>query len=361
MIKFLMLSRKKLITKILIPLGLLVLWFIFTIIFNSSAAFTVLSFPQSDGDVIDNNFEEIHKHEIISGEVLAKENNLGVISIRFNTYRRINNDEVKFRIRNNADKNWLYENVYRVDQFQPDDFFTFGFPIISDSKGKVYIFEIESLRGRSNDAVAISKITPQIVTKYQFSRAEMFSDPIIFLNFIFKKFINSFSTFDNFASSLVYLIPLGMYVLWMKLDFYPITKKSREKYFVSGLDLRARIFMYMLMLITLLDILLIHQFTNPIATFFIFTCWFLWLIFQKIESNFCLYLTISLLILSAVAYLFMNPHYAEKSAFWAYSFLSLGAILQFIEFKNKKRITVKAFEVMNGFFDDIQKLFRRKN
>lgn len=346
-------------THFFVPGVLLVLWFVFTISFSSSSAFTVLEYPQSRDDYITKNYSEIYKGETARGLVLAQENNFGVISIRFNTFNRINNDEVLFRVREYGKKEWAYENKYRVDQFQPNDFFTFGFPLFNNSKSKKYEFHIESTKGKPKDAIAISRIFPQIVSKYQFSRSELIDDPINLVNFLYKKFINSFNTLDKQMSSLIYLIPFIFYIFWIKLDFYPITKMSQAKYINRSISSKHRIMLYSLFLLTLLDVFLVSQFSNSVATFIVFISWFLWLQYSRLESNFSLFLVIFFLIISLISHLFISPFFAEKSAFWAYSFLVLGVIFQFIEFKFTNKSTIESSVLINGIFEDIYNLLRK--
>jgi len=142
---------------------------------------------------------------------------LGIVAVRFNTYFRINSDSVKFRIKEQGSSKWYYENVYKVDQFQPNDYFTFGLPIISNSKGKTYDFEIESVKGVKYDAVAISKIQPIFITKYQYPKTLLLSNPKIFLVFIFQKALYFLTSPQLILSTLIFALPLFVYLFWVLL------------------------------------------------------------------------------------------------------------------------------------------------
>ena len=103
----------------------------------SSKSFILLQ--NEDKDVFTTLFPgEILAGEKVSGEFTAMSDFIGIVSVRFNTYARINNDILTFRIKEKGDKKWYYENIYKVDQFQPNQLFPFGFPPIQNSKIKYF-------------------------------------------------------------------------------------------------------------------------------------------------------------------------------------------------------------------------------
>ncbi len=119
-------------------------------------SFTVITqnFNRSNFNIY--NTDELLKGHKIEASFQPNYNYLGIVAVRFNTFMRINNDSVIFKIKESNNRKWLYEGTYRVNQFQPHGLFTFGFPVIYDSKGKTYIIEIESVKGKKRDAVALS-------------------------------------------------------------------------------------------------------------------------------------------------------------------------------------------------------------
>lgn len=94
----------------------------------------------------------------VTGQFKASQDNLGIILIRFDTFNRINNDTVVFRIKFADQDSWFYQSDYLVDQFQHRAYFTFGFPIISDSKNKLFAWEIESKKGQIGDGVRVMTV-----------------------------------------------------------------------------------------------------------------------------------------------------------------------------------------------------------
>ncbi len=209
---------KDIFEKCIIPLTLFILWIVLSLFFNSEVGFSVLTYNQGNSDYVQMHTAELLAHEKVHGQFVAVENNAGIVAVRFNTYIRINSDRLIFRIKERGAHSWYYVNSYKVDQFQPSQLFTFGFPLIKNSKGKTYQFEIESTKGTPGDAVAISPIQPVFVVKYQFPRTELFHNKQILTYFLYKKLLNSFSNIIFLLYSISYLVPLLFYLL-MKLSY----------------------------------------------------------------------------------------------------------------------------------------------
>lgn len=136
------------------------------------------------------------KNDIYHNDFKALANNLGTIMMRFDTSHQMRSGLVQFRIKERNSSNWLYSNSYRTDQFQNDGLFPFGFPPISDSKGKTFDFEIVPHFGDKSNYLRISN--PQYVARFVFTRADI-SKPMGFLGFLFPKaysFIVNMSIID---------------------------------------------------------------------------------------------------------------------------------------------------------------------
>lgn len=119
---------------------------------------------------------ELIKGEKIKGEFYAQADNLGIVLIRFYNHQGDNplRDKVVFRIKKKGEEKWHYENTYGINQFQQEQYFTFGFPKIPQSEGKIYSFEIESLSGKKTiDATSLSKKHPRFASAYQFSKNDL--------------------------------------------------------------------------------------------------------------------------------------------------------------------------------------------
>lgn len=128
------------------------------------------------------------KGERLRGEITASENNFGILLVRFSQLSAKVSDIVTFRIREKGEKKWYYENNYKADQFQPNEYFTFGFPSISDSKDKTYLFEVESLAGTYKNGIGLSPKKPQVALVYKYAKEDLKNFDIL-PSFIYKKLI----------------------------------------------------------------------------------------------------------------------------------------------------------------------------
>ncbi|MFH1832997.1 MAG: hypothetical protein ABH816_02410 [Candidatus Levyibacteriota bacterium] len=168
-----------------------------------------------------------------SGEFQAKENNLGIIEIRFNTYGRINTDSIIFRLKEKESDIWYYEQVYNAKEFGGYPLFPFGFPIINNSKGKEYSFELESLNGKPGNAIGISQDEPVFISEYKFSKKELLADKKALFFFLFKK--SGELTQDFYIlrfSLLIFLVlisPLLLFKLFSKANILKHVKKLQMR------------------------------------------------------------------------------------------------------------------------------------
>lgn len=323
--------NNKFITFFAIPFFLLLIWFVLSIVFNSYGSISVLTYVMnSETGKIENKTKEIYKGQKVSGEFTARENNLGIISIRFNTFKRINDDQLLFRIKETGQRKWYYEGTYKVDQFQPDDFFTFGFPIIPTSKDKKYQFEIQSTKGRHGNAIAISKINPVFVTKYQFTKDLLLHDKQLLLSHIYKKFLNTFDSVDFILSSIIYLYPFIFYLLWL----YPI-KQYVYRYTAENRILKSDIQFYLsLFVITssiFLYIIIVRDLSSALATLILISLWLVFSIRYRLDSSVTFLLALLYLSICPILLLFQNGAAAEKDILWVYYFLAIGVFQRLLE------------------------------
>lgn len=151
----------------------------------------------------------------INFEIATPHDGLGIIAIRFQTFGRINDDVISFRIKPMGASVWIYESNYKTDQFQDHELFPFGFPLQPDSRGKTYAIELESLSGSEGNHVSVDRINPIIVSKYHYP-------PI--------GFRKAFSLITNVSTAyplIVYFSPLVLYLL----NLVSISKKKSPAFF----------------------------------------------------------------------------------------------------------------------------------
>jgi len=166
--------------------------------------------PERKTDKFDNH---LLKGEKITTEFKASENSFGILLFRFAKLANIVSDKVVFRLKEEGAENWYYENKYNADQFQDNQYFTFGFPSIINSKNNFYVFEIESLSGTYKNGVGISLDEPQTALVYKYAQSDL-KNLNTLSSFIFKKLvyvsgnINYWQVLITFIMSLFFVLLL---------------------------------------------------------------------------------------------------------------------------------------------------------
>lgn len=310
-------------TYLLIPAFLLFLGIALFLnnVLSYDEAFSVLTQRQDKSVIFFGKLGEILTGEKITGKFKAKEDNLGIVSLRFNTFGRINNDILIFRIKEEWDEKWYYENEYKVDQFQQYGFFPFGFPIIQDSKDRRYSLEIESTNGKTKNAVSISEYSPIFEAKYKFSRDEILSSKKELITFLYKKVLNSFTDKNNIFISIIFFFPLAFYFFWLFLT----TKFYNQAYFL----------LFFVILSMLIDTFFIYASTF-IVTLILVPPFLISIRFYNMGRDKAIKLSIILFfLLLSLSILFNKENIAAKSGLWIY-FLILTLIIQRFFPKNQK-------------------------
>lgn len=161
--------------------------------------------------------DSLYAGDTLSLNYYSKYANLGTIEIRFDNNYYISTDSLIFRIKERGRSDWYYQAEYKVDQFQKDKLFPFGFPAIADSAGKHYLVEVESLRGVPGNAIALSGILPRIVGKHLYVRTMLLSSPLLLLFFVSQKLINIFQYPNFFSITLLSSVPLLIYLIYQMI------------------------------------------------------------------------------------------------------------------------------------------------
>lgn len=317
-----MIYLKKILLYGIIPVFLLAGWIILAILQDSGTNLLSLKSQFGDEVFLKSNHDGLFKGQKVVIRFKADQDNLGIFSVRFHTFERINDDVVVFRIKEADSKNWYYENKYLTDQFQWDELFTFGFPIISDSKDKEYIIEIESLNGSYNKAVAISKKHPVAEAQFKFNKNSLLQDQNSLAEFLYKKVINSIGSGTFIFKSLVFLLPLIYYIFWLFRSKF----KVEHKYWL------LTTFTFILYLY----ILLVPTINRDVHLYFLIF-WFISIFFLKLESSVSFLFALIYLITTAILVFLDYENSAEKSAIFVYFFL-LSATFQLMyeHFKEPK-------------------------
>jgi hypothetical protein len=332
-------SFNRFLTFAIIPFLLLLLWLALSLFFASKYSFSVIYSAYGKGDFVSLKTDELLAKQKVSAKFKAKENNLGIISVRFKTFRRINNDKVIFRLKEVGRKDWFYQHTYKVDQFQDNDYFTFGFPIILDSEGKTYYYEIESTKGKKGDAVSISTTPPVFIAQYQFSKQHLFANKTMIPAFFIKKIAYSFSDINFVVSSLVYLLPFIFYIFWcylarplIEINFKPYLKVVLRNWSIQlGNYSREKYMLFYIYFIAILILVFFMNVTNNYTYLTLIGSWILLIVIYRFESSVSYLLGLFFLLLCPVLFILNQEAIAENAAIWAYFFLVIGTMETIVE------------------------------
>jgi len=165
--------------------------------------------------------------KILSGqkrifEFKSKYQNLGSVEILIDNHGRINKDEITFRIKEKDGGKWLYQNNYQTSSMDKDQFYPFGFEVISDSRNKNYIVEIESIDGTEEDSISISKNIRYINIKYLYNREYLYKNIMNvpeYLSLKYIEFVKLFSFIDFAKVILIVTIPIAIIVFMSDVKF----------------------------------------------------------------------------------------------------------------------------------------------
>lgn len=205
--------------------------------------------------VTNNQFDSKQNKQLLNGETIKQEfkskyNNLGIISIKFDTNYKINKDILQFSIKEVNSDNWYYKNKYSVEEFQNNKYYSFGFPEIEGSKDKKYQVEITSLKGINGESVSVVMNDSYLLTRYSFPKAYLLQNKNKIPQFFFDK---AKSFFDNIGyKNYVYILILSL-ILWLVLT----NKNIKSIIFLN----KKHIFEYIFLLVSF--VIFVFLLLNP--------------------------------------------------------------------------------------------------
>ncbi len=217
----------------IIPLVLLLLWGYKTYnILSINSDVTRLEYAGKKTDVQPWSGKKLLKGDKRIITISSSANLLGTVSVRFDTFGKINSDVVRFRIKEEGQQQWYYQNDYKVNQFPTNGLFPFGFPVIENSDNKTYVIEIESLLGNGKNSIALSNIEPVFVLEHKYTKDLLLHNKSVLAYFIYKKILNTGLQIDFLLNALVFFIPFIVYLLFQKfygekLDKFLMKQKKR--------------------------------------------------------------------------------------------------------------------------------------
>lgn len=322
------LTNKRVIKWIIIPLGLVLLWLAASLFYNSYSSFTVLEFSHGREVFTDYDNSRLYRGNKLTGEFTARENNLGIVAIRFRNVPKVefeDEDTLVFRIKEKGGNIWASENYFKSGIFANNQFSPFGFEVQSNSRGKIYEFELLSLKGNAHNAVFIKNGNQNFISKYKFEKEEIFKNINSVLIFSVLKFLSFITNYNLLLNSLFFLLPLLIYLLMALLSFERLVKRIRLFNF-------KKIVAPSVCIIILLDI----AFSETINNGFVFGMLGLWIFsvyINKFSSKASYIFSSVLLILSLIVIYFNLPLSINKITTFAYLLLVIGFIYTFLELR----------------------------
>ncbi|MBA4319665.1 MAG: hypothetical protein C0412_14790 [Flavobacterium sp.] len=154
----------------------------------------------------------ITSQSTFTGIFTALYDQLGTIRIRVKTEGRINTNTLVFRLREKGQTNWIVENTYKTDRFIDGELYPFGFSIITNSKGRIYEYELSSPDGTRNNTVIIMSGPYSLQTDYNYSFSQLRSDFKLGKWFFQRKIQELFKTYAHLLYWCMCLIPLFLFM-----------------------------------------------------------------------------------------------------------------------------------------------------
>lgn len=297
-------TRRVLIAIILLVIGILFLLHHF---FYSDFSFTVLSYELPKNTISNLLDKELFKGDTVKGKFIAPDNYLGIVSIRFNTFKRENKDFILFRIKETNAPEWYFSESYRTT-FSDGTFYNFGFAPIQDSKNKQYQFEITSLQGQAGNAIGISSDEPIIRTKHQYPKQILLSDKKLFISHIFKKIVALLFDPETIFVIFVIFSPFYIYLLLLNKN-------------IQSLDQKYQIFLWLYVLLGVWNVLWIDRIIDKVLIMAMIVIAYVYR--SGINNAKTMFVIVTLFLLESIIFYNYDYQASVRSASWAFIFLVL--------------------------------------
>ena len=159
------------------------------------------------------------KHVSLKGEFRAIQNNLGSLKLKVTTYNRLNNDTIVFRMREKGGSEWTIQNEYATDRMPNGQLYPLGFPVIPDSKGKTYEFQLQSKNGSEGNAIGVVYSYHAFASNYIYTKKDLLGDTALFQFFLKEKFRTIVTTPEIVFLIMMCLIPFFYWCsFWFATD-----------------------------------------------------------------------------------------------------------------------------------------------
>jgi hypothetical protein len=279
---------------------------------------------------------------VIKGTFRAKENYLGIIQIKFKSSKNTNSRLV-FRFKEEGKNGYIYTNTINSSNIDYLPFYPFGIPPIQDSKNKTYTFELTT----QNKFIDLSDEDPIIILQYHFPKELLLHNRSMAMHFIFAK-LNYYYTHEHYLKpALFFQIPFILYTGFILFQYLlnkcieiGLFSDKRVVYLgeifkkLSPMDILKKYHISLLTLSFLMTDIAIIQQLYSYFTFISIGLLIITIYVFKIKNTVLLF---SCIILMTVFPLFLMLGFigiAEKIALWAFIFLLITAVSNFLRAKD---------------------------
>ncbi|MFZ3301097.1 MAG: hypothetical protein WA152_00065 [Microgenomates group bacterium] len=135
----------------------------------------------------------LNKGDKLNFSFYSNDINLGSLLFLFDNHNRINKDVLSFKIREKGSDTWYHSSLHETSKMNIGQFYPIGFPIITESKGRNYEIELESLYGTVSDGVSLSNNVDYFIIKHNYSRSFLKNNPKLIPHFLYSTSLNVFS------------------------------------------------------------------------------------------------------------------------------------------------------------------------
>ena len=335
------LLSNKLVKWVVVPCILLILWFVFSLLHKN---FTVLQYSHNNGENNSTFDRKLLKGEKSTGTFTAQENNLGIVELKFGDVPSVDfaeEDSLAFRIKEKSQKVWQYENTYKSGSISSNEYFPFGFVSINNSKGKTYVFEIESLNGNKINALETKSVNSIYFSKYKFSRSEILSNPKSIIVFMYKKTIIFFTNFDSLVSSWIFLFPFALYLMCITVVDKKILRTkdlSRLRTELTSLKFSGKSLFTAIVLTLMLAYIFFSESLMTGIMLLLFSLWIFVVYKNRFKSRVTFILAFTIILISVLGFYFGLIINTDNASTFAYLLILIGFVQNMRERRGHSKV-----------------------
>lgn len=312
----------------IIPVVLLLFWLAMSLIANPLEGFTVIgkSYTYTGKGSKD---LTLYKGQAIRGEFRASENNLGILLFKYKDGRVSHSemeDYLTFEI-GFKDEKPFYSRTAKLDFFRIRESLIFGFPLVTNSSGKQFWFELKSLNGNQQNAITITRSGQFFIAKFKFDKNEVASSFSSITLFIQKKVSGFLHNTENMKATNYFLLPFFFYMIWVL--------------FIRKALFNNKLLPSVVLFIVLVDCFFVAS-TLEIIAFGVADLWIVTIMRNKYKSNTTFILSGIFLIISVPFTYLGESALVNKLSSWSFIFILIGLIQLLFEERVKKIKSSKA-------------------